>query len=218
MTKCAYSSTHMRMLTTVINPGYYLQRYLIETRPKLFHLTRLYVWSVYSQPSARVCFLQSLARTCFRGLTNICEVVYAQKRRINVTESASNVAVVTSVRNKQYHISTQAAHPSLKWSRKMLATLSVAQTAIPAGRCDAMRMPFSMPAMCMSAAASARALIETDVNTSVSLFTVMLLVCSLLLVSPVIISLLLIGLAGLVRLESLVGLTIRPAIPNVQGD
>lgn len=103
----------------------------------------------------------------------------------------------------------------------MLATLRAAQTATSASHCNVMRMPFSMPAaMSMFVVANACAINkETDVNTSASLFVVILLVCLLLLVSPVIISLLLIcGLTGLVRLESLVGLMIQPAILSIQGD
>ncbi|GER89368.1 hypothetical protein KDW_35300 [Dictyobacter vulcani] len=89
------------------------------------------------------------------------------------------------------------------------------------------RMPFSMPAQSMCAcdatAASAIALInKTDVITSVSLFVLVhiLIPGSLLLelVVTIILSLLIIGLIGLARHESLVGQNSKVATRNTWGD
>lgn len=94
----------------------------------------------------------------------------------------------------------------------MLATLSTTQKAMTACQSGAQPMPFSQPsiaAMCtMYMAAASILIIETGALASVSFFVVVLLVVALLLVSLVVlISLLLTGLTGLIRLESLVGLT-----------
>ena len=92
----------------------------------------------------------------------------------------------------------------------MMATISsAAWTATYAAQRPSRRMAFSAP-MCMgmSAASASTIILRTGVQTSVSLFVVVLCLCSLLLVGLVVlISLLLIGLTGLIRLEGLVGLT-----------
>ncbi len=93
----------------------------------------------------------------------------------------------------------------------MMATMSsTARAPHYAAQCPSRCMPFSLPtSMCMGMAAASIIILETGVQTSVSLFVVVsvLCLCSLLLLGLVVlISLLLIGLTGLVRLESLVGL------------
>jgi hypothetical protein len=107
----------------------------------------------------------------------------------------------------------------------MLALSYATQNTSTAHTYCAERMPASQPmfaaTMCMGAAASAAsaAIIRTDATTSVLLFVVVLLVCSLLLVSLVVlISLLLTGLTGLISLESLVGHGIRLDTSMTQGD
>ncbi len=96
------------------------------------------------------------------------------------------------------------------------------ETAMSAARCHSEHMPSSMPAMCMCAfAASAIDILRrTDVITSVSLFVLVRLVVPFLLtiLVVVLISLLLIGLTGLVRHESLVGLKRELATGNAWGD
>jgi cell division protein FtsW (lipid II flippase) len=100
----------------------------------------------------------------------------------------------------------------------MTATISsTAYAAQYAATSPSRRMPFSMPAstcMGMSAATASIITLETGVYTSVSLFMVVLLLCLCSLLLPrlvVLISLVLIGLTGLIRLESLVGLVTRLA-------
>jgi hypothetical protein len=107
----------------------------------------------------------------------------------------------------------------------MMATISsTALTASYAVQRPSRRMPFSMPAsMCMgmSAASASIIILETGVNTSVSLFMVVfcLCLCSLLLTGLVVlISLLLIGLTGLIRLASLVGPTDELATTATLGE
>lgn len=92
----------------------------------------------------------------------------------------------------------------------MMATInSTARTAEYAAQSPSRRMPFSMSTpMCMGmAAADANSVIlETGVQTSVSLFMSVLCLCSVLLLGLVaLISLVLTCLTGLIRLESLVG-------------
>jgi hypothetical protein len=107
----------------------------------------------------------------------------------------------------------------------MLALSYASHTASTAWHHHAERMPACQPmfasCMCMGAATASAAssiIIGTDVNTSVSLFVVVLLVCSLLLVSLVILSLLLTGLTGLISLEGLVGHGIGLSTGKTQGD
>ena len=96
------------------------------------------------------------------------------------------------------------------------------RSAMNAECCHAEHMPSSMPAMsmCMFAAASTVAMImETGVLTSVSLFVLVSVIVPLLLVGLVIIiSLLLTGLTGLARLESLVGFNIKLATRSARGE
>ena len=104
----------------------------------------------------------------------------------------------------------------------MMAMSCGPETAMDAARRHTEHMPSSMPAMCTCAfAASAiNTLIKTGVTTSVSLFVLVRLVVPFLLTSLVVvlISLLLIGLTGLVRHESPVGLKRELATGNAWGD
>src|SRR5690242_8561936 len=102
----------------------------------------------------------------------------------------------------------------------MAATFNSTQTAMNAAPCCSERLPFSQPAMGMSAATST-AMIETVVCATVSLLLLVLFAVSqlLTLVLPgLIIGLILISLTGSVRLEDLVGLTVRLATSTVRGD
>ena len=96
--------------------------------------------------------------------------------------------------------------------------MSIVDTApaLLAGQNDAEDMPSTMPFMCMASTTAAISiiLVETDANTSVSLFVVVLSVS--LLVSLVLIGLTLSGLTGL--LISLVGLVTEVDISKKQGD
>ncbi len=89
------------------------------------------------------------------------------------------------------------------------------QTAMFAGESYAGRMPsfMHMFAMCMATAASTITL-GTGVLTSVSLFVLVLLVCTLLLALLVV----LLSLSGLTGLISLVGLTTGLDLGKAQGD
>ena len=107
----------------------------------------------------------------------------------------------------------------------MRAMFGGPEAAISAARCHSEQMPNSMPAMyacsmCAFAASATEILIKTDVLTSVSLFVLAHLVLPLLLtiLVVVLISLILIGLTGLVRHESLVGLKRELATGNAWGD
>lgn len=102
----------------------------------------------------------------------------------------------------------------------MAATFNSTQAAMDAAQCRSERLPFSQPAMGMSAAASTT-MKETVVCATVSLLLLVLFAVSQLLtlvLMGLIISLILISLTGSVRLEDLVGLTVRLAASTVRGD
>ena len=98
----------------------------------------------------------------------------------------------------------------------MAAMFHSEQAAMCAAKSPAGRMPFFMAAMCMAAASIL--FIRTGVIAPVSLFVVLHLIVALLGSLVVLISLLLTCLTGLVRLESLVGLTKELATSITQGD
>ena len=98
----------------------------------------------------------------------------------------------------------------------MAAMFQSEQAAMYAAKSPAGRMPFFMAPMCMAAASIF--FIRTGVVAPVSLFVLLLPSVVLLGSLVVLISLLLTCLTGLVRLESLVGLTKEPATLTIQGD
>jgi hypothetical protein len=89
-----------------------------------------------------------------------------------------------------------------------------ARPAISAGHTCTMCMPFSMHPTCM-AATPYNMIIETGVLASVSLFVLLHIVTTPLLVSLVVLSLILISLTGL---RGLVGLTVGQDTSAAQGD
>ena len=98
-----------------------------------------------------------------------------------------------------------------------MMTIANGTQMMPACGSRSMRMSNFMPAaMCMSAAACA-IIIQTGVQTSVSLF-VLYIVPFLLVGLVVLLSLLLICLIGLVRLGSLVGLKIERIARQARGE
>ena len=102
----------------------------------------------------------------------------------------------------------------------MAATFNSTQAAMNAVPCRSERLPFSQAAMGLSAAASTT-MKETVVCATVSLLLLVLFAVSQLLtlvLLGLIISLILIRLTGSVRLEDLVGLTVRLATSTVRGD
>jgi hypothetical protein len=106
----------------------------------------------------------------------------------------------------------------------MMAMSERRRMAANADQGPSRRMPCSLSAsrsMCAFAAATGAValMIKTDVITSVSLFVLLhlLIPVSLLVGLVVLISLLLTGLTGLMRLESLVGLTCEIATRCAQG-
>lgn|SRR6266699_2057309 len=98
----------------------------------------------------------------------------------------------------------------------MAAMFHSEQAAMCAAKSPAGRMPFFMATMCMAAASIL--FIRTGVVAPVSLFVLLLPSVVLLGSLVVLISLLLTCLTGLVRLESLVGLTKELATSITQGD
>lgn len=100
----------------------------------------------------------------------------------------------------------------------MMATFNSARAATGAAHCRSERMPFSMPAMSPAASTT---IIETVALTTVSLLLLVLFALSQFL-TPVLISLIisltLISLTGSVKLEGLVGLTVRRVTSTVRGD
>lgn len=103
----------------------------------------------------------------------------------------------------------------------MNATFIEAQAAAMSYRHASERAPFSMPAMCMYMSATASAIIiGTGVITSVLFFVPVFALTPILLPGLIVllITLLLICLTGLVRLEGLVGRKRELIASTAQGD
>lgn len=98
----------------------------------------------------------------------------------------------------------------------MFAALNGLQTAKVNYQRHCMSAPFSLSTLCMFA--SICVILLTGVFTSVSLFVSILMLLLLVVVLVVLASLLLIGLTGLVRRESLVGLIKGSATRTAQGE
>lgn len=106
----------------------------------------------------------------------------------------------------------------------MMAISYERATAINGSQGPSRYAPYSMPSQamcaCGAAASAATIMMKTDVITSVSLFVLFHLVIpvSLIIGIVVLISLLLIGLTGRIRQESLVGQANIVATRNARGD